>query len=99
MPGSGRKITCKLLDDALFEWFIKQRARQLPVTEDSLTTQARKIKAKLLQRPDTEDQEKLAKMEFTNGWIDRFKKRHFIRRRKVTTWSKKLASTMRKEIA
>lgn len=96
--GSGRKLVSHILDTLLFQWFIKQRARKLSVSEEDLCTQAQKIQRKLLERPDTENKEKLSTMVFANGWIDRFKKRYSIRRRKVSTWSKKLASAIRKEV-
>lgn len=59
------------LEDALELWFRQQESRQLTLTNEMVRAQARRF-APQLNVPDT--------FSFSDGWLQRFKNRHGIRR-------------------
>lgn len=60
------------MEQALYKWFAKQRAKTLPITSDML-----KQKAKLLH---SKIKENSSLFHASNGWVTNFKKRFGIRR-------------------
>ncbi|GBN31364.1 Tigger transposable element-derived protein 4 [Araneus ventricosus] len=68
-----RKAEKENVEEALFKWFTLQRSRNLPVT------------GAILQAKANEFAELFGEKSFvcSNGWLDRFKKRHNIRSGKV----------------
>lgn len=70
--GSGRKpILGDEFENTLFEWFVDVRSEGIPITDNLIIT-----KAKYLNKTIN------MKCNFSNGWIDKFKKRYFIVSRK-----------------
>jgi len=85
----GRATPYLMLEEELFLWFIKCRARKLILSQTSLITKALKI-AKNILTDETlslsqEQKENYGSFSASNGWIDRFKSRYRIASRFITT--------------
>jgi sugar-specific transcriptional regulator TrmB len=86
--GSGKKVICEELDSYVFEAFLKQRSRKLPVTEALLREQGKKFAqrhAESIHTLNPELYKKLKDFKASNGWIEKFKRRFSIVRRQTTT--------------
>ena len=70
------------VDEALYIWFLQQRQRHIPVSQDMLQVQAEKFFNELI------DEGKFG----SRGYIDKFIKRHDIRLLKIT--GEKLSSNL-----
>lgn len=86
---SGRKSPFKLLEQELFEWFLKCRARKLLVSQTTLVTKALKIAKSIVTDPSIElsalDKKAYIDFSASNGWVDKFKARFKIGKRFITT--------------
>lgn len=71
-----RKSDYPLLDDALYEWFLQERSRHTPLSGPILKEKARFFQTKIY--PDVKD------FKASDGWLDKFKKRHGIRYLTIT---------------
>lgn len=70
-----RGASLKELDTTLHSWFIEKRAQGMPVTGPLLIEKAKSIHKDLqLDQP----------LNFSNGWLHRFKRRHGIRQMKLS---------------
>ena len=78
-----------LLEDELFLWFVKLRARKLPLRDTDLQKKALIIAKRILVDPEVslKDAEKEQYIKFcaSSGWVDNFKNRHKIVNRFITT--------------
>lgn len=68
-----RPIKYPLLDAALFEWVQRKEQESLPITGDTLKRVAAQLWARIPEYTN------LPQPEFSNGWLDGFKKRHSIK--------------------
>ncbi|GBO34189.1 Tigger transposable element-derived protein 4 [Araneus ventricosus] len=68
-----RKVEKEKVEEALFKWFTLHRSRNLPITGAILPAKANEF-AELFEEKS---------FVCSNGWLDRFKKRHNIRSSKV----------------
>lgn len=59
-----------VLDSALYQWFVQARSEGVPISGPILKAQAEKFD----RRINGDD----SKFKASNGWLDRFKKRHAI---------------------
>ena len=87
---SGKKTSpLKQLEDGLFEWFLKGRAHKIMFTDNTLKLKALKVAKNMLsdEASGLSEVDKTAYKDFqvSNGWIDKFKKRHNLLKRRVTT--------------
>ena len=75
------------LDQALVEWFVRIRARGVPVSNELLEQKALIFKEELVsqlrQRNETEEANRLDKFKASGGFIDGWKKRHHFTRFRV----------------
>jgi hypothetical protein len=60
-----------LLDAAVYEWFLQERSRHTPISGPILREKAKFFQTKIY--PDLTD------FKASEGWLDKFKKRHGIR--------------------
>ncbi len=88
--GSGRKCACPALDQKLFEWFLAQRARQLPVSNKALGERAR-VLAKEMGVDGV--------IKASGGWVQKFRKRHNLNYRLRTRLANKPCSEMHRIIS
>uniref|UniRef100_UPI00358F3C65 tigger transposable element derived 5-like n=1 Tax=Myxine glutinosa TaxID=7769 RepID=UPI00358F3C65 len=58
------------LDDSLYEWFVQARSEGLPISGPILKAQAEKF--------DKQINGETSQFKASNGWLDRFKRRHEI---------------------
>lgn len=79
---SNKDSKCKLkdeagqhLDEILFEWFTAQRAKNIPISGPLLQETARQIAEELGALP--------VEFKASNGWLEKFRKRHFIAHKQV----------------
>ncbi|KAF7497890.1 hypothetical protein DV113_004068 [Geotrichum candidum] len=68
-----RPIKYPLLDAALFEWVQRKEQESLPITGDTLKRVAAQLWARIPEYTSS------PQPEFSNGWLDGFKKRHSIK--------------------
>lgn len=64
------------IDQLVFEWFIIQRAKQIPISGPILQEKARQFADQLGYSPNT--------FKGSNGWLDRFRNRHAISFRTIS---------------
>uniref|UniRef100_UPI00358F13F2 tigger transposable element derived 5-like n=1 Tax=Myxine glutinosa TaxID=7769 RepID=UPI00358F13F2 len=57
-------------DDSLYEWFVQARSEGLPISGPILKAQAEKF--------DKQINGEISQFKASNGWLDRFKRRHGI---------------------
>lgn len=85
----GRSTPYRILEEDLFEWFLKARARKLIVSQSAFVTKALKICKDILVDENVEllQEERNAHIKFgaSNGWMDRFKRRYKLSSRFITT--------------
>lgn len=96
---SGRKSLLRILEEELFMWFLKCRARKIMMTQNSLIKKALKLSKTILLDEEVEltTAEKEAYINFgaSNGWVDKFKKRYNLGRRAITTLCSKNKDEMK----
>ena len=76
---SKRKLkdeTGKHVDEVLFEWFTAQRAKHIPISGPLLQEKARQIAEELGNLP--------GEFKASNGWLEKFRKRHLILHRQIS---------------
>lgn len=77
--GPGKRVTLKAseypqMEKALYGWFQKQRAKNVPLSNDIIKSKAIQLHQKIREKPC---------FNASNGWIAKFKKRHGIRMLKI----------------
>eukprot|EP01022_Parablepharisma_sp_SALTPOND_P000666 TRINITY_DN1039_c1_g1_i1.p1 TRINITY_DN1039_c1_g1~~TRINITY_DN1039_c1_g1_i1.p1 ORF type:complete len:633 (+),score=65.21 TRINITY_DN1039_c1_g1_i1:444-2342(+) len=85
----GKKIQHPELEEALYNWFIFQRARKIPVTDKLLQSAALKIAKEL----------RIENFKASMGFIQKFKERNNLVKRSHTRFATKTASAMTPIIA
>ncbi len=73
------------IDQAVYEWFCSQRAKNIPISGPLIQERARQI-AEQLGVPDDQ-------FKGSNGWLNRFKVRHSVVFRKISGESAKVNTT------
>lgn len=68
-----RPIKYPLLDTALFEWVQRKEQENVPITGEALKRVAAQLWVRIPEYAN------IAQPEFSNGWLDGFKKRHSIK--------------------
>jgi len=75
----GRRTLLNHLEAELFDYFLKLRARKLPVSDWTLQTKAKKISKNMLKDPEIElsskEKAEYEKFEASRGWVTNFKKK------------------------
>lgn len=86
---SGRKTLLRILEEELFLWFLKWRARKVYVSQSTISKKALKLAKSIMADPDIKlsEEEKKAYRDFgaSNGWVDNFQTRYKITNRRITT--------------
>ena len=94
----GRTTPFLILEEELFEWFLKARARKIIMTQSSLVIKALKICKEILMDENLvltpDKKEAYTKFGASNGWIDRFKTRYRLSSRFITTKCTKSVTEM-----
>lgn len=78
--GPGKRMTIKTaeyprMEKALYSWFLKMRSKHVPVSTDLIREKAKSIHNKI--------KEGSGLFNASKGWVQKFKKRHGIRRLKI----------------
>ena len=78
--GAGRKLEHEDLEDELFEWIMNMRARRLRVSQRLIQR-----KAKFMwYEQETEGNEEAESFAASNGWYEKFARRHHLSLRRTT---------------
>ncbi|CAF4555308.1 unnamed protein product, partial [Rotaria sp. Silwood2] len=67
--------TSQVLNDTVYEWFVAQRSKRIPVSGPILQEYARKVALELNDKSD---------FKASNGWLDRFRARYNIKFRAIS---------------
>ena len=85
--GSGRTVICPELDEAIFEWFLECRGLGIVITDKIIQTQAANLceefLVQYLQDGRQAEHDELLTLIFSNGWLEKFKKRWKIVQRRI----------------
>ena len=77
------------MEEELFLWFLKSRARKLYITQASLVKKAIIISKEIIADKDINlgenERSAYTKFEGSNDWVEKFKKRYDIGSRSITT--------------
>ena len=100
--GSGKKVTNPELEERTYEWFCDARALKYPVSDTTLMTQARAIRDELanecILEDDKETAETLKKLQLNTGWLEKFKRRNKIEKRKTQALCKQPYSKVKAKL-
>jgi len=98
----GRKTPFRILEEELYLWFLKARARKIIISQNSMIKKALKLSKSVLM--DTEvkltpqEKDSYVKFEGSNGWYEKFRKRYKLASRFITTRCSKNAEEIKNSL-